>query len=194
MDERAGDAAILRTLARALTPAMKLVDQKVRSSRTEDAEGKVVRQEILGNGLVVVDRFREDPDGDPDVAQSGTYGGSRLLVMRGGRFVEQARSGSWGPGGGEWRSTSTEVSPEEAARRWPLDPADVVQVVGATVARALARHREQTKSLEDVISVLRGFLASARGADQARLERAARALDEHGGRKDGGRDDDDDER
>lgn len=173
-------SAFLRALAAQLKPLMRHVGIKVRKERQESGAGKV-REDILGLGLVLIDEFSEEPD-DPgqEVHDSGSYGGWRLVMLRDGTLLEQGRQGRWETdGSGWWKSANIrEVSPEEAASEWEVDPVEVLQKVEEAIRQGAEKHASTLHLLEGRRAAVMEALGSAEGQNhRSALLGAAEALE-----------------
>lgn len=146
-DEMPVRCTLLETLAGLVRPVMKQVDRKIRAARTEGPDGRVLSDALAGNGLVLVDSFTEEPHDDRE--ETGDYGGSRLVLMRSGKFVEQRRTGHWGPSGGSWKAETEDLDVAEAARRWRLDKPAVVGAVYSAISAALNRQEAAASTLRE---------------------------------------------
>ncbi|MEW6771855.1 MAG: hypothetical protein AB1330_10795 [Bacillota bacterium] len=151
----------LEKIVAMVKPVMRFIDYPIEDGRHHSGHQfhswKVYHYKE--RGIVLVDRFsREFTDKD----YRGIYTGSQLVLTRSGALVVLSRQGDWSNWQGEpcsWDAKATEITPEEAVKRYGL--AEIIKGMLEAFREAIKKAEtkrqvlgKRLETLEQVKSIL----------------------------------------
>lgn len=148
------EAEVLERILEKVKPVVQYVDYPIEDGRHHSGHQfhnwKVFYYKE--RGIILVDNFSQE---FTDKDYRGIYTGSQLVLTRSGALVILCRKGEWSKWQGEesyWDAKATEVSPEEAVRRYGF--AKIVKGLAEAFKQAVIEAEEKQETLEARLALL----------------------------------------